>query len=183
MAKKIALKLVKYLLLGSVASVVMIPPLLSATPKIKLSQPVAKSLLVILQGSDALHNALYAKDEKKVMENVMQLVKTVELTQVVSSKSENEETRVHLDKILTSTKNRLRDVQNTPSEKERRLSYLKEFFQQVIQITRLYDLSHSYNVFFCPKDKEKGVWIQKSNRAQNPYDPDGNLKACGVIMR
>lgn len=155
-----------------------------ATPKMKLSQAVAKSLFVILQGSEALHSSLYSKDDKKVQETIMQLVKTLEITQALSVRSENAETLVHLEKILTTTKNRLRDVQNVSlNEKERRLNYLREFFQQVIQITRLYEVSHNFNVFFCPKDKEKGVWIQKSSKAQNPFDPDGSLKSCGVLMR
>jgi len=174
----------KCALLFALILVLVTPPLLSATSKMKLSKPVASSLLVVLQGSDALHTSLFAKDEKKVQENILQLVKTLEITQAVSTRSENAETLVHLEKILTTTKNRLRDVQNIPlSEKERRLNYLREFFQQVIQITRLYDLTHGFNVFFCPKDKEKGVWIQKSSKAQNPFDPDGSLKSCGVNMR
>ncbi|MGE3975158.1 MAG: hypothetical protein AB7F59_11595 [Bdellovibrionales bacterium] len=177
-------KLALYLAFSFLSVVVMPPTLLSATPKMKLSQPVAGSLFVILKGSEALHSSLYGMDHKKAQENVMQLIKTVEIAQAVSSRSENAETLVHLDKILSSIKNRLRDVQNIPSnEKERRLSYLKEFFQQLIQLTRLYDISHSYNVFFCPKDKEKGVWLQRSSKAQNPFDPEGSLKACGVMMR
>jgi hypothetical protein len=160
------------------------PLAIGATPRIQLSKPVSSSLLIVLQGSESLHAALFSKNEKKVSEDVQQLLKTVELTQNISSRSETAETLVHLGKILTTTKNRLRDVQNVSlAEKERRLSYLREFYQQIIQITRLYDVSHGYNVFFCPKDKEKAVWIQKSSKAQNPFDPDGNLKSCGVLMR
>ncbi len=160
----------------------------SINSRIKVDSLTAKSLLIILRGSESLHTNLVVeaakRDSKKIKTDASQLVQLVKVALKTAREKEPAENLIHLEKILISTEARLQDYLNvSDAENERRLFYLREFFQQITQIARQYEVPHTYNIFFCPKDKQKGIWIQKSTKAQNPFDVDGSLKNCGAMVK
>jgi hypothetical protein len=156
--------------------------------RIKVDESTAKSLSAILKGSDSLHSNLVVdvakRDHKKVREDAIQLIQAVRTALKTARGKEPAENLIHLEKILMSMEGRLQDFLSVPEQdSNRRLFFLREMYQLIIQIARQYDVNNSYNIFFCPKDKNKGIWIQKSTKAQNPFDVDGTLKNCGALVK
>jgi len=168
-------------ILGSIA-------LAANSNRIKIDASTASSLLIVLKGSESFHTNLVdtvtKKDTKKIKQDAAQLSQLVKVALRTAREKEPAENLMHLEKILLSADGRLQDFINVAEgETTRRLHYLREFFKQIIQIASKYAVPHNFNIFFCPKDKQKGVWIQKSTKAQNPFDSDGTLKNCGAIVK
>lgn len=151
--------------------------------KIHVDRSLKEQLLNILNTSDSLHTALVMQNEKLVKSNIDNLRAVVNSALALSLQSGDENIRVHLVKTLRSMKGRLNDVRSVPNADPRKKYYLRESFQQIVQIARSYDLNHKYVIFFCAKDKERGVWLQKNTKAQNPFDPAGTLAKCGSVVR
>jgi len=150
--------------------------------KIKVQPAVEQVLSVLLRGANSLHGALYKEDERRVKELIPQLSKAVDLALSLIHKNESQESRIHLEKLLETTKARLTDYQNfNENQSEKKQYYLREFYQQMTQIARSFDLDYKPKIFFCSKDR-RAVWVQTGRKAQNPFNPAGNLKSCGVIM-
>ncbi len=156
--------------------------------RIKIDPNTAKSLQIILKGSESLHSNLVTettkRDHKKIKEDAAQIIQLLKVAIKTAKEKEPAENLIHLEKILMSTEGRLQDFLSVPEgDGQRRLFYLREFYQHIIQIARQYEVPNAYNIFFCPKDKQKGIWIQKSTKAQNPYDVDGPLRNCGALVK
>ncbi len=156
--------------------------------RIKVDESTAKSLGAILKGSENLHSNLVVepakRDGKKVREDAIQLIQAVRSALKTARGKEPAENLIHLEKVLMSMEGRLQDYLSVPDgDSNRRLFFLRELFQYIIQIARQYDVNNSYNIFFCPKDKQKGIWLQKSTKAQNPFDVDGTLRNCGSLVK
>ncbi len=156
--------------------------------RIKVDESTAKSLSAILKGSDSLHSNLVMevakRDSKRVRDDAIQLIQAVRTALKIARGKEPAENLIHLEKILMSMEGRLQDFLSVPEQDtNRKLFYLREMFQLIIQIARQYDVHNGYNIFFCSKDKNKGIWIQKSSKAQNPFDVDGSLKNCGALVK
>jgi hypothetical protein len=164
--------------------------------KIKVNQPLAGRLMTILIETEALHRALVGtevevkgKGKKKEMKRVPSSIGTRDQIKVLISSIDKASQhsklagpgRVALDKILAATKGRLLDAQSAGKNAKQRTEYLKETFRQINQIARMYDLDHKYKIFFCSKDRTE--WIQSGAKAQHPFEPDGKLKNCGMVMR
>jgi hypothetical protein len=169
--------------------------------KIKVNQPLAGRLMTILVETEALHRSLVGnevevevkgkgKTKKKEMKRVPSSIGVKDQIKVligsIDKASQHSKLagpgRVALDKILLATKARLKDAQSVSGKNSKqRTEFLKESFRQINQIARMYELDHKYKIFFCSKDRTE--WIQSGSKAQHPFEPDGKLKSCGMVMR
>lgn len=169
-----------------------------AVQKLKVNQPLAGRLMAVLVETEALHRAMYGVEETKVAKGKGKKETTVrapasigvndQIKTLVASLNKASEhsklagpSRVALDKIIGAAKSRLQDAQSVSKNSKRRMEFISESVRQIIQIAQMYELDHQYKIFFCSKDRS--IWLQSGAKAQNPFDPDGKLKGCGIVMK
>jgi hypothetical protein len=167
-------------------------PIASGRPvkKMKVEQPLAGRLMAILVEAEALHRVLTAPapsrkvavgvantaldDQIKVLSSTLQ--KAIQFSKLAGT------SRLALEKILKAALARLKDAQTiSKKNRKRKIKFLSDGMLQIIQIAQMYDLDHKYKIFFCGKDR--AVWLQSSNKPVHPFDTDGKLKNCGMIMK
>jgi hypothetical protein len=141
-----------------------------------VNEPVRSELNLVLEAANRLHSALSHNDDELLETSIDSMLGLIEHAEVKVADSLDVRGR-HILQILRSIHESLsltREYSGT-----RRSEKLKAVFSDVVQIATNYQLD-SYRIFFCSKDRT--VWLQKSWKAQHPFD-QADLKNCGAAIR
>jgi hypothetical protein len=140
----------------------------SSKKRIGLTDLVEKDLISVLEASETLRASMYAKQEALVISNIEQVRAQIRhAKQNLKSEGRNAQ---HLDRILTTIDQDLSRARST--QREQKVKYIQEAFRQIVMLYQSYNISASFKVFFCKKDRS--VWIQKDRKPQNPFESDSN---------
>ncbi len=142
-----------------------------AVNKIKVQGELKVELNAVLKASVDLQEASVKGADKQASTAIKKLIQKISAAQKKSTMAKDQ--RTHMLKMLTAAK--------TALEKSRRLSgsdrhtFMQTAFKQIVGLSETYQLD-KYKTFFCPKDRS--VWLQRGNKAQNPVNPE-TLGSCG----
>ncbi|MDZ4660633.1 MAG: hypothetical protein SGJ18_03345 [Pseudomonadota bacterium] len=143
--------------------------------KVQLKTQLQTSLNHLLEGTTSIHEAFFNQDESQIESNTRKVLADVQSAQ---QKTKYERSNgLHVERILQVVSNHL--AQLLGSTGEDRKKYLRLAFDQVVHIAQTYKLD-SYRIFYC--HSSNGIWLQKSWKAQNPYNPQ-TLANCGIPVR
>lgn len=136
--------------------------------KIELDDVTTKELFTIIKQSGTLHKYMYDGKDPMVISQINLIRNNIKTT---IKKFEGGQSQ-HISRILNAVSKDLASAQMTTGED--RTKYLQFAFKQIVLLYQSYQIDTSYKVFFC--DKGRAVWIQESNKPQNPFDNDSK---CG----
>lgn len=164
------------ILLG--ASLLLLPQAKAAKGKygkLNIEGALKTELNGILQSTSSLHLACVAQSDKRINENIRLVLGSIKRTSKKTSLAKDQ--KPHLTRMLEKARQHL-EASLSRSGDARRES-LKEAFNDLVQIARLYKLDQ-YQIFFCPSDKV--VWLQKGFQPRNPVNPK-KFGSCGKLVR
>lgn len=142
--------------------------------RIEVKGALKKQLNQVLKDTSLLQQARVSRNKVKVSSSIRQLLKSLRVAQHTSQTSIKH--RTHLFKMLSHAKANLEMAQmNKEKEKSENL---KIAFKQLVLVAKTYNVD-KYRIFFCSRDK--GIWLQKSWRPENPISPD-KFKNCGKLV-
>lgn len=133
-----------------------------------LTQAAKKSVILVLEANEALHNSFFKYDGKSVEANAMKLKKIIEAI-------EDKE----VAKLLNFSKEKLSEIKALNDREINNKNY-HLVSMALIHIVNKYDVGSKYNAYSCPMVKKK--WIQNSKKMakiHNPYAP--NMPDCGSL--
>lgn len=140
-----------------------------------LASGMMAELNAVLKTSLSLHQALVAQNEDQMELSLRDLLVELERAKSVSTAIKPHE-RAHLVRILDAARDSFAAMQSAFGEE--RKSDLVEGYNQLVNLARIYRLNTAYGIFFCPKDKT--TWIQRGNKAQNPFGAEMSRESCGI---
>lgn len=143
--------------------------------KLNVEGALKSELNGLLQSASGLHLACVAQSDKRINENIRQVLTSIKSTAKKTSLAKDQ--KPHLTRMLDKSRQHL-EASLSRSGDARRES-LKEAFNDLVQIARFYKLDQ-YQIFFCPSDKV--VWLQKGFQPRNPINPK-KFGACGKLVR
>lgn len=159
----------------------------SKLPHIELRPKVKQEIDRVLENCNQLHIALVSKDEKAIKKSLgqlrAQLDTAVEATKTKVRMSGYRTIAAEMPPQEKNLNHMLLEIQRQVSRAEQtkkkdRVPHLQEAYKQLVLMTRTYGIKTSYKVFFC--DKDRSTWLQKSNKAQNPFLSEG--RNCGKMI-
>jgi hypothetical protein len=146
-----------------------------AKAELELPAPIARELNQVLKVSSSLHQSLVAQDEEQTELGLRDVIHELQRARKASEQFKPHE-RGHLLRILDAAQD---DFEQTLSSSgTERTEHLEEAFNQLVNLLRIYRLDHAYGIFFCPKDRTN--WVQKGDRAKNPFHTEGEREPCGM---
>ena len=134
---------------------------------------VMRELNQVSEAADGLHKAMVAGDERQVELAIRDVIRQIDRVRTVAIYAKQHE-RPHLLKIMEAGRNEL-EIAELSFDNERQ-SRLRQAFQQLVNIVRIYKVGRSYGIYFC--DKDKTSWVQKGTKALNPFSRA--FRSCGV---
>ena len=143
--------------------------------KIQLEGKLQDSLNHVLETSTLIQEAFYNQDEGQIESNTRKVL--VDLRKAQNNTINEKINGMHIERILEVVRNHLAQILDATGEERKK--YLRLAFDQVVHIAQTYKLN-SYRIFYC--QSSDGIWLQKSFKAQNPYNPQ-TLGNCGIPVR
>jgi hypothetical protein len=143
--------------------------------KIDVKGSLEKELNGVLKGTDNLHKSCLSKNSKQVDRSIRSLLENLKKAGQKSKLAKDQ--KPHLDRMLNAASSHLMMTLNRSGEKRR--ESLKEAFNHLVQIAKVYKLEE-YRIFFCPSDKS--VWMQKGYKPSNPIHPE-KYGSCGKLVK
>ncbi len=143
--------------------------------KIKLESQLQEALNQILATSAMIQEAFFNQDESQIEISTRKVLSGIQKAR--QNTSIEKINGRHIDRILDVVSNHLAQLLDVTGEERKR--YLRLAFDQVVHIAQTYKLDN-YRIFYC--QSSDGIWIQKSYKAQNPYNPQ-TLANCGIPVR
>lgn len=143
--------------------------------KIDVKGSLERELNGVLKATDNLHKSCLSKNSKQVDRSIRALLENLKKAGQKSKLARDQ--KPHLDRMLDAASSHLMMTLNRSGEKRR--DSLKEAFNHLVQIAKVYKLEE-YRIFFCPSDKS--VWMQKSYKPGNPIHPE-KYGSCGKLVK
>ncbi len=148
-------------------------PALSQAGDMSLHPTVMRELNFTIRSADFLHQALIKQDEEQLEIGIRDVIHQIDRVRTVAILAKQHE-RHHLLRILEAGREYLESAQTAFGEERR--TTLQKAYNQMVNLVRIYKTDKLYGIFFC--DKDKGSWVQRGYKAQNPFT--ATQRHCGV---
>ncbi len=161
-------RLVFTLILG-----LILGPAVGQAGDMALHPTVMRELNLTIRSADLLHQALIKQDEEQLEIGIRDVIHQIDRVRTVAILAKQHE-RHHLLRILEAGREYLESAQTAFGDE--RKTTLQQAYNQMVNLVRIYKIDKLYGIFFC--DKDKGSWVQKGHKAQNPFTT--TARHCGV---